>query len=206
MDATMTINGGLNMDQIKIGSFLKELRKEKGLTQEQLAEQFNVSNRSVSRWETGSTLPDISILIELAEFYNVDISDLLNGERKGESSDKNLKETLEMVADYTKAEKEKLTKELIWMTISSATFFGILGIIIVFQLTRLHNAFVTFSAFCATVGFSYSVMSIIKLMQINGKVNKKGYKKIVTGLIIAGCVIFVFSILVILWDIGVIFG
>lgn len=47
------------MNQIKIGSFLKELRKEKELTQEQLAEQLNVSNRSVSRWETGSTLPDI---------------------------------------------------------------------------------------------------------------------------------------------------
>lgn len=44
------------MNQIKIGGFLKELRKEKGLTQEQLAEQFNVSRRSVSRWETGSNL------------------------------------------------------------------------------------------------------------------------------------------------------
>ena len=51
------------MDQTKIGSFLKELRMEKGLTQAKLAEQFNTTNRSVSRWETGSTLPDISILI-----------------------------------------------------------------------------------------------------------------------------------------------
>ena len=47
------------MDQIKIGSFMKELRKEKGLTQEQLAEQFDVSRRTVSRWETGSNLPNI---------------------------------------------------------------------------------------------------------------------------------------------------
>lgn len=45
--------GRYNMNQIKIGEFLKELRKEKGLTQEQFAEQFNVSRRSVSRWETG---------------------------------------------------------------------------------------------------------------------------------------------------------
>lgn len=45
-----------NMNQIKIGEFLKELRKEKGLTQEQLAEQFNVSRKSVSRWETGVSL------------------------------------------------------------------------------------------------------------------------------------------------------
>ena len=49
------------MDQIKIGSFLKGLRKEKGLTQGQLAEKLNVSNRSISRWETGNTLPDISV-------------------------------------------------------------------------------------------------------------------------------------------------
>ena len=48
-----------NMNQIKIGEFLKELRKEKGLTQEQLAEQFNVSRRSVSRWETGNNMPDL---------------------------------------------------------------------------------------------------------------------------------------------------
>lgn len=55
------------MDQIKIGAFLRELRKEKGLTQEQLAEEFNVSRRSVSRWETGSNLPDLDLLLELAD-------------------------------------------------------------------------------------------------------------------------------------------
>lgn len=191
------------MDQIKIGSFLKKLRKEKGLTQGQLAEQLNISNRSVSRWETGNTLPDISIIIELADFYDVDVRDLLNGERKGESMDKNLKETLEMVADYTNEEKEKLTKELITMISVSAAFFGMLGIITVFQLTRLHSAFETFSVFCVTVGFVYSVMSIIKLMQINGRVNKKAYKKIVKGLLIAGSVILIFSILVILWAVGI---
>lgn len=191
------------MDQIKIGSFLKKLRKEKGLTQVQLAEQLNISNRSVSRWETGSTLPDISILIELADFYDVDVRDLLNGEREGESMDKNLKETLEMVADYTNAEKEKLAKELISMISALAAYFGMLGIIIAFQLARLHSAFETFSVFCATVGFVYSVMSIIKLMQINGRVNKKAYKKIVKGLLIAGSVILVFSILVILWAVGI---
>ena len=62
------------MNQIKISAFLKELRKEKNLTQEQLAEQLNVSGRTVSRWETGTNMPDVSILVELAEFYNVIIS------------------------------------------------------------------------------------------------------------------------------------
>lgn len=56
------------MDQIKIGIFLKELRKEKKLTQEQLAEKLNVSGRTVSRWETGSNMPDIGMLVEMADF------------------------------------------------------------------------------------------------------------------------------------------
>ena len=51
------------MDQKKIGNLLKKLRSEKGLTQEQLAEILNVSNRTVSRWETGSNMPDISLLV-----------------------------------------------------------------------------------------------------------------------------------------------
>ena len=61
-----------------LGEKLKEIRKKFGLSQEQLAEKLTVSNRSVSRWETGSTLPDISILIELSEFYDKPLtSDLL---------------------------------------------------------------------------------------------------------------------------------
>ena len=89
------------MDQVKIGSLLKALRNEHGLSQEQLAEKFNVSSRSVSRWENGNTMPDISIMIELADFYDIDIRELLSGERKSDKMDENLKETLVMVADYT---------------------------------------------------------------------------------------------------------
>ena len=59
------------MDQKKIGGFLKELRKEKGLTQEQLAELMYVSDRTVSRWETGSNLPSLDILIRISDYYNV---------------------------------------------------------------------------------------------------------------------------------------
>ena len=70
------------MNQIKIGEFLKELRKEKGLTQEQFAEQFNVSRRSVSRWESGNNMPDLDTLIEMADYYEIDLRELLDGERK----------------------------------------------------------------------------------------------------------------------------
>ena len=72
------------MDQIKIGAFLKKLRKEKELTQEQLAEKLSVSGRTVSRWETGNNMPDIGMLIELADFYKVSIPEIIAGERKSE--------------------------------------------------------------------------------------------------------------------------
>ena len=61
------------MDLQKIGTFLKELRKEKGMTQEQLAEKLNVSRRTVSRWETGNNMPDLDLLMELADLYEVDL-------------------------------------------------------------------------------------------------------------------------------------
>ena len=62
------------MDQQKIGQFLRECRKEKGITQEQLAEMLGVANRSVSRWENGSNLPDLDILIEMADYYDVELT------------------------------------------------------------------------------------------------------------------------------------
>ena len=88
------------MDQIKMGMFLKELRKAKGLTQEQLAEVLNVSNRTVSRWETGSNMPDISMLVEIAEFYDVSIPEIIYGERKSENMDKETRETVVAMAEY----------------------------------------------------------------------------------------------------------
>lgn len=100
------------MDQKKIGSFLKELRKEKGITQEQFAEELNVSGRTVSRWETGSNMPDISLLVEIAEFFDVSIPEIINGERKSESMEKEVKEVAEVLADYADAEKAKLLKRV----------------------------------------------------------------------------------------------
>ncbi len=95
------------MDMKKIGSFLKTLRREKGLTQEQLAERLGVAGRTVSRWETASNMPDFSILIQLAEFYDVEIGEILDGERKDKDMDKELKATLTKVADYSEANKKK---------------------------------------------------------------------------------------------------
>ena len=100
--------GGKRMvDQVKIGAFLRFLRKEKGKTQEELAELFGVSSRSVSRWENGNTMPDLGILVELADYYNVDIGEIIDGERKSEKMEKETKETLLRVADYADSEKKQ---------------------------------------------------------------------------------------------------
>ena len=100
------------MDQVRIGAFIKELRKEKGLTQEQLAERLNVSGRTVSRWETGANMPDISLLVELAEFFDVSIPEIIDGERKSEKMDQETKEVANIMADYADAEKENIIKSV----------------------------------------------------------------------------------------------
>lgn len=104
------------IDQMKIGGFLRELRKEKELTQEQLAEKFGVSSRSVSRWENGNTMPELGILVELADFYEVDIKEIIDGERKSESMKKEEKETLRKVADYAETEKKLVVRRKCMVT------------------------------------------------------------------------------------------
>ncbi len=69
------------MDLIKTGKFIAELRKEKGLTQEQLGEKVGVTNKTVSRWETGTYLPPADMLVIMSEFFNVSINELLAGKR-----------------------------------------------------------------------------------------------------------------------------
>lgn len=119
------------MDTKKIGGFLRELRKEKGLTQEQLAEILFVSGRTVSRWETGTNMPDLSILIQMAEFYDVEIKEILEGERKSGIMEKEMKETLSKVADYNKLEKEKAVKA---GNIAFCTIFFVCAAAIAIQL------------------------------------------------------------------------
>ncbi len=106
------------MDLVKTGKFLQELRKEKGLTQEQLAEQMGVARRTVSRWETGSNMPDLDILTDLSDLYAVDLREILNGERKSERMDQELKETVLQVADYSNEEKARLLRRMHWLFIA----------------------------------------------------------------------------------------
>lgn len=115
------------MNRQKTGIFLKHLRIEKCLSQEKLAELFNVSSRSVSRWETGSNMPDLDMLIKLADFYNVEIREIVDGERKRKNINQEQEETLRLIADYSKSKEKLLFKKIIAIIILgifawSATF------------------------------------------------------------------------------------
>ena len=68
------------MDQEKIGKFIASCRKENGLTQATLAEKLGITDRAVSKWETGKSLPDASIMLELCEYLNINVNELLHGE------------------------------------------------------------------------------------------------------------------------------
>ena len=90
----------------RIGSFIAALRKEQGLTQEQLAEKLGVSNRSVSRWENGNTLPDLSLMQSICQITGVTLPELLSGARQDPSAER--KDGILMVLALW--EREKLAK------------------------------------------------------------------------------------------------
>ena len=73
--------GGKQMDQKKIGNFISTCRKEMELTQVQLAEKLNITNRAVSKWETGKSIPDASIMLDLCQILGITVNELLSGER-----------------------------------------------------------------------------------------------------------------------------
>ena len=148
------------MDQQKIGEFLKTLRKETGLTQEELADKMNVSRRTVSRWETGSNLPDLALLVELADLYDVDMREIFNGERKNEKVDKELKETMLMAADYTDDHMKKVMKRYQLM-FGAATVCGIVYLAgLFFAPENISLAFDLISGICLGIMFGMLILGI----------------------------------------------
>ena len=83
------------MDQLKIGKFIAECRKEENLTQAQLAEKLDITDRAVSKWETGKAMPDTAIMIDLCNVLKITVNDLLTGERiTAENYNKDLENNL----------------------------------------------------------------------------------------------------------------
>lgn len=175
------------MDQKKIGTFLKELRKEKGITQEQLAEKLNVSGRSVSRWETGNNMPDISLLVEIADFYGVDVREIIEGE-KSEMMDKEVRDVANKMADYANNEKSRLFKVVRLIGIVGVIF---LGIAIVFQCIKYEPGIVSFAS--VLLSFVAFIAMIILTLYVNGILQKLKKNKAVT-IIIAVLMFIVFAV------------
>ena len=114
------------MDLVKIGAFLKELRKEKNITQEELADKMGVSRRTVSRWETGTNMPDMDILIDISDLYDVDLREILDGEIKDIKMDNETKETVLKVAEVSNEEKAKIVRNIHVLFIIAMVFMAIL--------------------------------------------------------------------------------
>ncbi len=156
------------MNQMKIGKLLKELRTEKNLTQEQLAESLNVSRRTVSRWETGFNLPDLDILVIMSDFYQVDLRELLDGQRRSEKMDEQMKETVMKVAQYSNEEKRRASKVVL-------VFFG-LGIAALFanvimRMMDVKESFVSGFFDGATIGIAIGAM-VLGILYVTGAMVK----------------------------------
>ena len=115
------------MDQIKIGKFIAACRKEQGMTQMQLAEKLNITDRAISKWETGKAMPDSSIVLELCRLLDITANDLFNGERI--SSEDYGKKTAAQLVEVLK-QKEVAEKHLMrlktWMDVLSLIFAAVM--------------------------------------------------------------------------------
>ena len=170
------------MDQKKVGLFLKTLRKEKNITQEVLAETLNVSSRTVSRWETGSNMPDISLLVELSEFYQVSIPEIIDGERNSEKMNQETKDTARKMAEYSKNElhskKQKITSALLLI-------FGVFIMISAFAIFPNESSWGSIYAILGGVLFTIGIYFRMQPVLV-----KSGARI----LIVVGCVIVLFGI------------
>lgn len=148
------------MDQIKIGKFIAERRKSLGLTQMQLAEKLNITDRAISKWECGRSMPDSSIMLELCAILDITVNDLLSGETVTlDDYNKELeRKLLELIKEKEKADKHLLMFE---------TVIGVLSLIILlapiffgayFPMEDWQRIVVIFSGFIpAIVGFSFAM-------------------------------------------------
>ena len=118
------------MDQVKVGKFIAEQRKKKNLTQMQLAEKLNLTDRAISKWECGKSLPDASIMLDLCEILEISVNELLTGEEL-EMKDYNRQAELnlvEMTKQKEESDKRLLKMELVIGFVSTAFLLSLFAI------------------------------------------------------------------------------
>lgn len=111
------------MDQLKIGRFIAECRKEEKLTQMQLAEKLNITDKAISKWERGIAMPDSSIMLDLCAILGISVNELLNGGRIMDNEQKNEELLLEMTKELERKNKT------IWNAMWAIMTVSIIGLI-----------------------------------------------------------------------------
>lgn len=128
------------MNQIKIGRFIAETRKQKNMTQRQLADALQISDKTISKWECGKGLPEISLMIPLCEILQITVNDLLTGEKISDIDyQKNAEDNIMNLIN----EKEKIVKELQfrgWLTVISGIIV-LIGVIYASKVLADHNIY-----------------------------------------------------------------
>ena len=129
------------MDAAKCGTFIAELRSERGMTQKELSEALNVSDKAISRWETGKGFPDVSSLMALSEFFSVSVNELLSGKRidiesLSTTADKNVLEVIRKNERINKKQKKQVAIYTLLLIIAISPVLIILG-------KSLFEAFIT---------------------------------------------------------------
>lgn len=146
------------MDQVKIGKFIKKKRNEKKLTQNELAEKLNVTDRAVSKWENGICMPDSGIIVDLCKILNITINDLFSGEVVDmKDSEKRLeKNLLEIIKIKEEKDKQLLSLEIfIGILVSTILFVCVFvaSFVMIKDIYRLLLILVGFIPFI--IGVSY---------------------------------------------------
>lgn len=106
------------MDQVKIGKFIAHCRRQQNLTQSQLAEKLDITDKAISKWETGNSMPDTSIMIELCDILKISVYELLKGEKTMENNQNNEQLLLEMAKEIEKKNKTIWTTMWIIMSVN----------------------------------------------------------------------------------------
>ncbi len=132
------------MDQIKIGKFINQCRKEKKLTQTELAEKLNITDRAISKWENGICLPDSGTMLALCEILNITINDLFSGEKVDmnnyhEKAEQNL---LAMQKLKEEADKRLLRTETIITSLTLFIYMTLVMIVILNDLSEKLSALI----------------------------------------------------------------
>lgn len=155
------------MDQVKIGKFIAQCRKRQNLTQLQLAEKMGITDRAVSKWETGRALPDSAIMQDLCAILGITVNDLLSGEVVTmENYNKEMENILlEMVKEKERADKNLLTLEWVIGILSMIVLFVPIMIAALLPMEDWQRIILTFSGFIPCfVGFFFAV----KIEQVAG--------------------------------------